>query len=233
MSYKRILAGLAVCFQAGACASFAPDQAPPSKPDDPRCAGETYCRKLTDNEIALAKSVFEKSDKFKGPVNYDEVRVIYSPYSIHAMFSDASVPADGNIYIHSMKSWEADYAIKFDGRARPMIMHELTHKAQKQGIVKSRNDNPVQTFVTRLVDRKSSYEPSTITPFEEQGVEQQAQIVQKFIWYADNAREVANDKNEDQKNLWCFSVRKYAQILNISLAGDLAFCTRPEALAPQ
>lgn len=215
MSYKRRLVGLALCFQA-ACTGAPPPGQPSQKPDGPLCAVEIICRKLTDNEIALAKTVFADS------IDYESVRIIYRPYSPLRLFTHTMAP-DGNIYVYSDRTWKSDYAVQPGRYFRGYIMHELTHVKQFQH---GTNVHALgaQNILNYAFNSDAIYSYSLGKPFEQYGFEQQARIVGDYIEYADNAREDFRDIPDLAQGIWCAFLKGYTETLKIPLAGELAAC---------
>ncbi len=215
MSYKRRLVGLVLCFQT-ACASTLPPDQLSQIPNDSLCAAEITCRKLTANEIALAKTVFADT------IDYDRVRIIYRPYSPMRLFTHTMTP-DGNIYVYSDRTWKSDYAVQPGRYYRGFIMHELMHAKQFQH---GTNVHALgaQNILNYAFNNDGLYSYSLGRPFEQYGLEQQAQIVQDYIKYSDNAREDFRDIPDLAQSIWCKPLNNYAETLKVPLTGELAAC---------
>jgi len=208
-----------MCLAVQAACSFLPVKAPDAAPprEDAVCGKNPLCRKLTDNEITLAKTVFGDS------IDYQRVRFIHKPYSLLRLFTDAMAP-DGHVHIYAPSAWADDYT-KLSRRHVRGYMHEMTHVWQSQRGM-NLTSLGISSIASNLFNFSAvyNYVLQGDKPFEKYDFEQQAQIVQDYVdsrmdW------QIATD----EKNKSCDVLTLYEKILTSSLHGYIQpVCFKPK-----
>lgn len=127
-------------------------------------------RKLTQGEVALAKSVFGES------LNYDDITIKNHP--MH-MFQPANFTMAPNGHIYCNQTYKGDFSMASIGMQAHFI-HEMTHVWQYQNKVK----HPVMSAAKDMIKHKFNYsaayayEPDPKKDLTAYNLEQQACIIQ-------------------------------------------------------
>lgn len=134
-----------------------------------------HSRSLTPGEIALARSVFGDS------IDYSQVRLIKGKWWPFQPRSAAMAPM-GDIWFHpEAGGWSNDFS-REPLRRQGFFIHELTHvwQAQKRG--------RFYLLLMRHPFCRYSYVIRKDKPFEQYGIEQQAEIVRDVFLAAQGVK---------------------------------------------
>jgi hypothetical protein len=132
------------------------------------CAVDPTCRKMTKDEIAMARPIFGSS------IAYEKVCIFKRP-SIYKIFNEDSIAATilSNIYLSPQMGANKDNYGQTSRQedAAGIFMHELTHVWQNQNLKKQQNEQ----------DPDYSYTLSPHLKFTDYNREQQAEIVHGYF----------------------------------------------------
>ena len=118
-------------------------------------------RKLNNNEIALARSVFGES------IELDKIHLKTAWW----VLKNYAVSPNGNIYFNQA-NWIADFS-KASISKQSWLIHELTHIWQLQ--------NGLKVVRGALINRRYNYVLIAGKPFIKYGIEQQARMVEDYF----------------------------------------------------
>ena len=201
MLLKKLSVSLALLFQT-ACATF-PEEGRGASAlyQGTGCNGTSNCRPLTENEIALAQTVFGDQ------VNYQSVRIINKSNSPLRLLTDSMSP-DGNIYVYDPMTQSADNALASRAH-RNNFMHEMTHVWQYQRGVNLAAAG-LREIIRNPFNFNAAYRYTFGHDFYSYRHEQQAAIVQHYVQLKDGA-----DKNPSEET--CLALKKYHAMLSYYL----------------
>lgn len=140
-------------------------------------------RRLTQGEIALAKTLFKDS------IDYDSVRIHDKKYVFFQPNNSGMTP-NGEIYISGKSTYKDDYS-KASEHMKAFFLHEMTHVWQYQNKVL----DPVAEAMKENVKHKFNY--AAAYPYEidvkkdltDYGMEQQASIVEHYYLISKGRRD--------------------------------------------
>jgi hypothetical protein len=172
------------------------------------CELDRNCRKLTDNEITLAKTMFGDS------IDYSQVNVFTglpadTTLSPQQQRDVVAAVRYGNLYIPE-NFWQYDLFSR-----QSVIIHEMVHIWQDQ--------NNIQ-YNLRVPSDLYDYPVSLRGEFSQYGVEQQATIVQNL--FMDRAIFAAGGR---RSRAICESIARHERLVGpyIPSIGRTAGCTKP------
>jgi type VI secretion system secreted protein VgrG len=164
-------------------------------------------RPLTNNEKALARSVF--GDK----IDYSGIKIFFRPYGFLLGSKTRSMSPNGNIYFGTQYKDLNDMCQSPQSRA--LFIHEMTHVWQYQ------NDKFFQAkglvFVLRNAfnyDRTYKYELDKIKNFKSLNIEQQASLIEHYYAICEKNKISQNPDLTNRK-------KRYEQILQDNIPGRL------------
>lgn len=132
------------------------------------CAVDPTCRKMTKDEITMARPIFGDS------IAYEKVRIFKRP-SIYKAFNEDSIAATlhSNIYLSQQMGGNRDDYGKTSRKedAAGIFIHELTHVWQNQNLIKQHDEK----------DPDYSYTLFPHLKFTDYNREQQAEIVHNYF----------------------------------------------------
>ncbi len=132
-------------------------------------------RKLTVNEIQLAKWVYGDSIKYDQVIIYDEKYAFFQP-------NDSGMTPNGNIYIHGITS--SDFgSLATRSILRGFFIHEMAHVWQKQNSIL----NPIVSAIANSLRHAFFYTEAYKYTLRDGNdlldyrMEQQAQIIEDYV----------------------------------------------------
>jgi len=131
-------------------------------------------RKLTENEIKLAKTIFGDS------IDYDAV-AISAKKTIFFQPRDYAMTVSNNIYMDNR--YREDYTLDPDPKFHALLIHELTHVWQYQNKI----FNPMVAALGLNLKHKFNYREAYEFHLDEKkdlmeyGLEQQAEIIEEYF----------------------------------------------------
>lgn len=171
------------------------------------CSIDPSCRKLTDNEIMFAKTIFGDS------LDYKKIK-IFNRYLFGRKPEGASGRMwNGNIYAITTDARSQDYALDERLGNRRLFLHEMTHvwqyKSDPAFMVKG-----LSALIKADFNYSSLY-PYEIKPhrtFKDYNFEQQADIADDYYGLTENLKK-ADESGTSGQNEICRDIISYERIL--------------------
>jgi hypothetical protein len=162
----------------------------------------TSGRALTESELYVAKGVYGEE------INLDSVRIVYG--SVFSYF--APVTLGSTIHINSSQvQLNNEQDLSQTPYARFVLIHEIEHVFQYRTIgwmylVQSMQEQFYSLITTGSRDNAYTWHDKLTNevPFEEWGIEEQAEAIASFSYYTETGNEIRSTTNNSTKELGCY-----------------------------